>query len=237
MFVTSLFLWYYIIVNWVIFQVGRQILMQYTKIQWIEISNTARKYNTAVSQNAGITITVITCSESNPRDFLLNCYQPEIKGQTLVFCFICLSQIYWLWPRDVQFSKQILGIKVKHWCLLYSSRKQYSRAVSSGQRFQVPEWATNFATVCLNKQQKNKRVTSSSTYQKSGTSACELPPGSDSWAFCPPALHGNHLRESLSLGPVRTYLRSYLVLLQTIQLVEEAPSFHGSKRKHMKKKN
>lgn len=63
--------------------------MQYTKIPLIKISNIARKYNTAVSQSTEITITVITCSESNPRDLTLNCYQPEIKARLwLIAVFI-----------------------------------------------------------------------------------------------------------------------------------------------------
>lgn len=179
MFVTSLFLWYCIIVNWVIFQVGRQILVHYTKIPLIKISNIERKY-TAVSQSTEITVTIITCSESNPRDLTLKCYQPEIKARLWL---IALSTEV----RFIDCTPEVSSSANRFWTSKLSPVQQWSRAVSSGQRFQVPEWAASFATVFL-RNRLGKINISCSTQQKSGTSACELPPGSDSWGILTPKL-------------------------------------------------
>lgn len=165
---------------------------------------------------------------------MLNCYWPEIKGQILIACFILLSQVYWLHPRGVQFSKQILGIKVKHWCSCAASRKQWSRAVSSGRRFKMPEWAANFAIVCVqNEQQEIKHATSSSMLQKMGLLHGNCLLGVVPGAFWLP---GNRLRGCLELVPDKACLWSDLVLLHTIQLIGEAPSSHGIKKRYMKKK-
>lgn len=72
---------------------GRQILVHYTKLPLIKISNVARQY-TAVSQSTEITVTIITCSESNPRDLTLNRYQPEIKARLWLIALSTEVQLY-----------------------------------------------------------------------------------------------------------------------------------------------